>query len=113
MTVGENIKKFRLSKGLTQAQLADKINVSEKTISSWEVNRTEPSVGYIEELASALNCRKSDLIGEPANLTPNEYAIIKKIRFLDDFGIKNVMSVLNNEFERCVAQDREKESNIS
>lgn len=113
MTVGENIKKFRLLKGYTQLQLAQKMNVSEKTISSWEVGRTEPNMGTIEELSKVLNCQKSELIGEPATLSPEEYQIIKKFRYLDSYGAKNVINLLNNEFERCVAQDREKESDIS
>lgn len=113
MSIGENIKKYRLAKGLTQAMLSDRLNVSEKTVSSWEVNRTEPSIGYIEELASVLGCRKSDLIGEAAALTPEEYALIKKYRYLDEYGTKNVLNVLNNEFERCLAQDRKKEGIIS
>lgn len=113
MSIGDNIRKYRLERGFTQLMLSQKLNVSEKTVSSWEVNRTEPSIGYIEELADILGCRKSDLIGEPAALTPEEYTLIKKFRYLDEYGLKNVLSVLDNEFERCVAQDRKKESNIS
>lgn len=113
MSIGDNIKKYRLERGLTQLMLSQKLNVSEKTVSSWEVNRTEPSIGYIEELASVLGCRKSDLIGEPTSLTPSEYSMIKKFRFLDEYGSKNVLSVLDNEFERCLAQDRKKEKSIS
>ena len=113
MAVGDNIKKFRLEKGMTQAQLADKLNVSGKTISSWEVNRTEPNMGNIEALSQTLGCRKSDLIGEPTSLSPQEYSLIKKYRFLDEYGVRNVLNVLNNEFDRCVAQDRKKEGSIS
>ena len=113
MAVGDNIKKFRLEKGMTQAQLADKLNVSEKTISSWEVNRTEPNMGNIEALSQTLGCRKSDLIGEPTSLSPQEYSLIKKYRFLDEYGVRNVLNFLNNEFDRCVAQDRKKEGSIS
>ena len=111
--VGENIKKYRIAKGLTQLALSEKLDVSEKTVSSWEVSRTEPSIKCIEQIASVLGCRKSDLIGEPASITPDEYEMIKKFRYLDEYGCKNVLSVLDNEFERCVAQDRKKESNIS
>lgn len=113
MTVGDNIKKFRIEKGMTQAQLANKLNVSEKTISSWEVNRTEPNMGNIEYLSKALGCRKSDLIGEPTALSAEEFTLIKKFRYLDEYGVKNVLNVLNNEFDRCVSQDRKKEGNIS
>lgn len=113
MSIGDNIKKYRLKRGLTQAQLGGKLGCSEKTISSWEVGRTEPNIGNIEELSSALNCRKSDLIGEPTSLSSEEYALIKKFRYLDEYGQKNVLNILNNEFDRCIAQDKEKEKGIS
>lgn len=37
---GEIIKKLREECKLTQAQLAEKLNVSDKTISKWETGRT-------------------------------------------------------------------------
>ena len=49
---------------MSQTELAEAIHVKRQTISSWEVNRTEPDMGMVEDLAKALNCRKSDLIGE-------------------------------------------------
>ena len=39
MNVGKNIAKFRKEKNLTQEELAKNINVSPKTISSYENNR--------------------------------------------------------------------------
>ena len=36
ITIGEKIAKQRKEKGLTQSQLAEMINVSNKTISRWE-----------------------------------------------------------------------------
>ena len=36
MSVGENIRRYRKSRGMTQAQLAERISVSDKTISKWE-----------------------------------------------------------------------------
>ncbi len=42
MNVGTNIAKFRKAKKLTQEELAKEINVSPKTISSYETNRIYP-----------------------------------------------------------------------
>lgn len=101
--VGDNIRKIRLKRGLTQAQLADRCNVSEKTVSSWEVGRTEPSMTYIEMIASVLTCQKSELLGDSA-ISADDMLILKKIHSLDEYGKRNVLMILNNEFERCALQ---------
>ena len=62
--IGNNIKRIRTARGMRQSDMADKLNVSSKTVSSWEVNRTEPNMGMIEQIAKVLNCSKSDLIGD-------------------------------------------------
>lgn len=63
MSIGNNIKKLREREGMTQFDLANRIGVSDKTISSWEINRTEPKMGTIEKICSVLHCKKTDIIG--------------------------------------------------
>lgn len=63
MNVGENLRIKRIEQGLTQNEVAKAIGVGRTTISSWEVNRTEPSIGDIEKLANLYHCLKTDLIG--------------------------------------------------
>ncbi len=60
--LGDNIKALRRKNGYSQQDLADKLNVSRQTISSWEVNRTEPTMGNIEMMSIIFHCQKSDLI---------------------------------------------------
>lgn len=67
---GKIIRQYRKARGLTQHDLAKLVNVSEKTISSWEVDRTEPKMEAVENLAAALGISKSELIGE--ELTENK-----------------------------------------
>lgn len=59
---GLRLKDLRESRGLSQQQLADKLNVSRATISSWETSRTEPNLGQIEQLAKIFNCTKTRII---------------------------------------------------
>ncbi len=74
--LGDNIKLFRNKLGLSQQQLADKLHVSRPTISSWELNRTEPNIGTIELLSNIFNCKKSELIGEdPQTFEPIDIEI--------------------------------------
>lgn len=63
MGIGNNIKKLREVCNLTQIELATMIGVSDKTVSSWEINRTEPKIDMIEKISIALNCKKTDIIG--------------------------------------------------
>lgn len=62
MNFGLRLKKLRCEKGLTQEALGEKLFVSDKTISSWEANRTEPSLDLIVKLAEVLECTYSSLI---------------------------------------------------
>jgi transcriptional regulator with XRE-family HTH domain len=44
MSIGERIKELRKQKGLAQWELAEEIGSAQNTISSWETDRTEPTV---------------------------------------------------------------------
>lgn len=80
---GRIIRYYRKLRGLTQAELASLINVSEKTISSWEVDRTEPNMEAVEHLSVVLEIPKSVLVGEeltPEKLSSKEMAILLAYR---------------------------------
>ena len=57
MNIGSRIAELRKRKKWTQEELAQKIYVTDKTISSWESNRTEPSLDTIARLSEILDCR--------------------------------------------------------
>jgi hypothetical protein len=40
MSLAQNIKKLRLNMGLTQGELAEKINVTRSTVTQWETGIT-------------------------------------------------------------------------
>ena len=63
MSIGDNIKSFREMQKMSQNELSRLLGVSDKTVSSWEINRTEPKMGMIEKICKALNCKKTDIIG--------------------------------------------------
>lgn len=64
MNIGATIKAFRLLNSMDQKELADKLHVSNKTISSWESNRTQPKMEMIEEMCKVFNCKKSDFLSD-------------------------------------------------
>ena len=66
-TIGSYIAKKRREKNLTQEQLAEKIGVSNKTISKWENGKCMPDYSIIEQLCKELSVTLSELMdGEDA-----------------------------------------------
>ena len=59
---GTNLKKIRESHGLSQDELGEKLGVSGKTVSSWEINRTEPKMGIVQQIADLFHVSTDDLI---------------------------------------------------
>ena len=62
MDLGSRIANLRKKKILTQQELANKLFVTDKTISSWEANRTEPNLEILIKLSEILDCSVSYLI---------------------------------------------------
>lgn len=58
------IKECRVSAGITQNQLADKINVKRSVISKYETNAISPSLHTINKIANALNVNMSNILNE-------------------------------------------------
>ena len=59
---GKTIKELREKRKLTQKELAEKINVSDKTISKWETDKGLPDIGIVEELSKALCVSEGELL---------------------------------------------------
>ncbi len=62
MDFGAQIKKIRTNGKLTQEQLAQKLNVSRQTISSWENNRNLPDLQMVVQIAQTFNLSLDQLI---------------------------------------------------
>lgn len=64
MDIGGNIKKLRLMHKMEQKDLAKLLHVSDKTVSSWETNRTQPKMEMIEAMCVVFKCQKSDFLSD-------------------------------------------------
>ena len=58
---GNGIRTLRESLGLTQKDLANRIGVSDKTVSKWETGRGLPDISVLTPLAEALGVSLSEL----------------------------------------------------
>ena len=63
--LNENIKNLRKSKGLSQEELAIKLNVVRQTVSKWENGLSVPDSSMLISLADELDTSVSELLGEP------------------------------------------------
>lgn len=106
MSIGSNIKKWREFRNYKQTELAEMLGVSDKTVSSWEINRTEPKMGMIEKLCIALECKKTDIIGD--DYFADRIVVLKNVNIFKDETIhKNNIEEENyymNEDARDLAQ---------
>ena len=63
---GSTIKMLREARGMTQAQLAERIGVSDKAVSKWETAKGLPDISLLQPLAAALGVSVIELMnGEP------------------------------------------------
>ena len=53
--LGERIANSRMTKNLSQSQLARRIGVKKKTIENWELDRVSPRANQLDRLAGVLN----------------------------------------------------------
>lgn len=74
--IGNKIRKFRKESGLTQEQLAEKINVTKSRISNWEQGINRPDADIIGNICRALNVSPSDLLD--VHLTDDELNVHEK-----------------------------------
>ncbi len=62
IAIGNFIEKKRKEQNLTQAQLAEKLGVSNKTVSKWENGKCMPDYGVIQPLCQELKVTVSELM---------------------------------------------------
>ena len=62
MNIGLRLCNLRKKKNMTQLELANELFVTNKTISSWESNRTEPSLEMLVKLSEIFDCSVGYLI---------------------------------------------------
>lgn len=72
MTIAANIAYYRKQHGQTQAELAEKLNYSDKSVSKWERGDGTPDVYVLSQIAGLYGVTVNDLISpeRPTNVAP-------------------------------------------
>lgn len=90
--IGENIKRLRRRKGITQEMLADYMHVSAPAVSKWERNETLPDISMVIPLASYFGVSTDEILGLDA--AKNEEKIKQ---YIDE---ANHLAALGKELDR-------------
>ena len=61
--IGKKISAIRKELGMTQKELAEKLHVTDKSISKWETGTHFPDIAIMEDLASSLGITVVELLG--------------------------------------------------
>ena len=60
--LAQRIAKLRIEKGLTQSQLAEKLNITDRAVSKWETGRAMPDSSLMLDLCNILKINVNDLL---------------------------------------------------
>lgn len=123
MTLGERIKQLRKQNGLTQLDLANQLDVTKGTVSTWETNSRKPNFETLVQLCEMFRVSMDYLMGRSDDATLHmidgdelealalsaveedltDYAI--KYARLDQYGRDAVESIIRAEYNRCRAEN--------
>ena len=79
MNIGENIKRYRLEKNMTQEQLANIVGVSNQAVSKWECDGSIPDGLLFVPIADALGVTTDNLFGRETSYEKDIYHGIIKL----------------------------------
>ena len=105
MNIGTNIYTLRKEKKITQAQLAEKLGVSEQAVSKWENDQCAPDVSLFPIIADYFGVSIDRLFGYHMNSYNDEVEAVmkaaddsmntyKEIEIISE-GLKNILTVQN------------------
>ncbi|MEE0899053.1 MAG: helix-turn-helix transcriptional regulator [Acutalibacteraceae bacterium] len=100
MEIGERLKELRTQKGLSQAELAKRLNLSKSTISMIEVGSRNPSFEVLELIADYFNVDMAYLLGEE-----------NQSRFFMDYATYDVAMELSNDAELLAVVEKASKDN--
>lgn len=109
MEFGEKLRSLRVKAGLTQLDIAEKLDVSAAAIGAWENGRAKPRLTKLGQLAELLGTSAADLMGETTEpVRPNgaQYVTLPVLvaghagEFTDEFGPDEVADVPTSVLER-------------
>ncbi len=94
--IGKFIAELRKGKKLTQDQLAQKLGVTQKSVSRWETGRNMPDMSILQPLSAELGITVSELLDGAKSETNGKNADEAICRIIDYSIASKAKSVFNN-----------------
>ena len=104
MTLGDKLKKARIGKNLTQEYLAEVLNVSQKTYSNFENDKSKPAFAQVEDIAKILDVSVLDFLSGD-NITVNQND--NDIAIAQNYATINTSEKLIEQYEERIAELKE------
>ena len=98
---GLTIKRLREKNKLTQSELANKLSVSDKTISKWETGRGYPDITLIEDIAKVFNVSITELFSGDTITNNNISSNVEKMKFYVCPICGNVITCIGETMVSC------------
>jgi len=98
---GTTIRQLRESRSMTQAELAEKIGVSSKTVSKWETAKGLPDISLLQPLAQALGISVIELMNGEHIVNKNMSANMLRSKFYVCPLCGNAVHTLGNTVVSC------------
>lgn len=95
------IREMRERKGLTQAGLAERLLVSDKTVSKWETGKGYPDITLLEPLSGALGVSVTELLAGETVVNANLSANMLRSRFYVCPVCGNVLHAMGESVIHC------------
>ena len=112
--ISKNIVKYRELAGLSQKELAKRLDVTPSRISNWEQGANCPTIDILFEVCKILNVSINDIYGvypdSNISLSYIEAEHIKKYRALDENGRQIIDTVINIEYLRTQELEEAREA---
>lgn len=102
MLLGENIKRLRAEKGISQRELARRIDMSGQMISKIEKAETSPSIETLSKIANTLDVSINDLIGDATEAIPAGIRLELTQKRIDSLQSTNINSLKNSVIESTI-----------
>ena len=99
MSIGEKIAALRKGKGWTQAELGEKLGVSNQAVSKWECGASSPDLSLIVPLAKLLHVTTDELLGMADDETDErklEYDAFRGCKFLSTITFQGTTAQWKN-----------------
>lgn len=109
MNFPNKLRNLRISRGLTQMELAEGMQTTQSSITSWETGRREPDFATIRRIAEYFNVPMSSLlpsedieddsylntIAQTISQNPKLHLLFERSKFLPDSDLETVLTVVN------------------